>query len=367
MLKRIRIENYRSIGEVDIELGPLTLLVGPNGSGKSNFVDAIHFVSDALTYGLDAAVSKRGGIESTRRWAAGRPWDMALKLDLAEGADRRVNYSLAICAETDGHYRVGREALDAVVGDVHDSFVCSGGRVETSGDVPAAAGSGTGTLLAPLWPGAGARFTLDYMRGTGFYSIIPDALRGPQECAPRSLLDADGRNLTAALWDLQQGHPEMMAEVCTAMSYVVPSIVDVRVSRLGGYLLAEFLQGGHWFDSKQMSDGALRALGILVALYQQPPLRLVVIEEPELTMEVRMMSLLRDVIMEAGELRSQVIITTHSPDLVDRFDVGALRVVEMTDDGTRIGPVAPHQIGSVRDRLVLPGDIARIEGFARAQ
>ncbi len=42
MLKRIRIENYRSIGEVDVELGPLTVLVGQNGSGKTNFVDAIH-------------------------------------------------------------------------------------------------------------------------------------------------------------------------------------------------------------------------------------------------------------------------------------------------------------------------------------
>jgi len=53
LITRIRVQNYRSLGEVDLKLGKLTVLVGPNGSGKSNLVDVLSFVSDSLRRGLD--------------------------------------------------------------------------------------------------------------------------------------------------------------------------------------------------------------------------------------------------------------------------------------------------------------------------
>src|SRR5437667_6475053 len=63
-ITRVILKNYKSIVACDVELRPLTILVGPNGSGKSNFLDALRFVSEALTNGLDQAVSSRGGIDS---------------------------------------------------------------------------------------------------------------------------------------------------------------------------------------------------------------------------------------------------------------------------------------------------------------
>src|SRR5437764_4427362 len=63
-ITRVALKNYKSIAACDVELRPLTILVGPNGSGKSNFLDALRFVSDALTNGLDQAVNSRGGIDS---------------------------------------------------------------------------------------------------------------------------------------------------------------------------------------------------------------------------------------------------------------------------------------------------------------
>jgi len=73
--------------------------------------------------------------------------------------------------------------------------------------------------------------------------------------------------------------------------------------------------------------------------------------------------LLRDCIVEAAEKRTQVIITTHSPDLMSLFGVDVLRVVEMTDEGTKIGPVAEWQKQSIREQLFSPGEIARMEGL----
>ena len=74
MITRVRLKNYRSIAECDVQLGPLTILVGPNGSGKSNFLDALHFLADAQNLALGGAIRRRGGVPSVlSRWTLGQP------------------------------------------------------------------------------------------------------------------------------------------------------------------------------------------------------------------------------------------------------------------------------------------------------
>src|SRR5437763_1060718 len=58
-LTRVVIENYKSIAYCDVPLGPLRYLVGPNGAGKSNFLDALRFLSHALTVSLSYALQER--------------------------------------------------------------------------------------------------------------------------------------------------------------------------------------------------------------------------------------------------------------------------------------------------------------------
>ena len=60
-IRRVVLRNYKSIGNCDVHLRALTYLVGQNGAGKSNFLDALHFVRDALAGSLDNAINERGG------------------------------------------------------------------------------------------------------------------------------------------------------------------------------------------------------------------------------------------------------------------------------------------------------------------
>lgn len=60
-ISRVVLRNYESIGYCDVMLQPLTYFVGQNGAGKSNFLDALHFVRDALAGSLDSALNERGG------------------------------------------------------------------------------------------------------------------------------------------------------------------------------------------------------------------------------------------------------------------------------------------------------------------
>lgn len=74
MIKKLWAKNYRSLADVKLTFEPITVLVGHNGSGKSNLVDVLRFLYDSFLLGLDAAIVKRHGMSTLRRWSAkGRP------------------------------------------------------------------------------------------------------------------------------------------------------------------------------------------------------------------------------------------------------------------------------------------------------
>ena len=152
-------------------------------------------------------------------------------------------------------------------------------------------------------------------------------------------------------------------------------IDDWRVRPLGGYLSAEFRHQTEtdgvkrrqkWFESEQESDGTLRVAGIITALLQSPPLTLIGIEEPELTVHVDAIPLLCDYLKQAAE-RGQVLVTTHSVELLEQLDVEDIRVVERRDGVSTVGPVDGKQREAVKKRLLAVGDIVTMEGLKQQE
>jgi predicted ATPase len=379
MTTKVHARNYRSLGDVEVELGPLTVLVGPNGSGKSNFVDVLHFLTDAFTHGLQTAVDRRHGIAEVRRWAPRAPRSVAVHVGF-EGMPIPVappsreltatgHYSLEIGNLPEGQYEVRREHLAVTAGEWARHFEVARGKVIACSDASVV---GSALLPSDLWAPrtvlALVPHVVRYIRSFGFYSIFPNVLREPQKPGTEWPLEPHGGNLASVLRGMRKANSEFLPEVARALGHVVPGIKDVKVSQVGGYLALKLLHDDgngrrHWFDASQESDGTLRVLGILTALYQDPPPPLMAIEEPELTVHPGMLALLRDCIVEAAKKRTQIIITTHSPDLMSLFDVDVLRVVEMTDEGTKIGPVAEWQKQSIREQLFSTGELMRAEGL----
>src|SRR5581483_10049146 len=104
MITRVRVKNFRSIADVDVSLGPLTVLVGRNGAGKSAFVDVLRFVRDALfsevtveahSSNLEQAITKRNGFKSLRRWSSKDDCDIKISLTVEE-TDFWGEYSFSI-------------------------------------------------------------------------------------------------------------------------------------------------------------------------------------------------------------------------------------------------------------------------------
>ena len=160
-------------------------------------------------------------------------------------------------------------------------------------------------------------------------------------------------------------------ELRDALKHLMPGITDVKSEPVGEYLVLQFKHSNivpgqnQWFNAAQESDGTLRMLALLTAIYQlgRPPL--LGIEEPESAVHPGVLTALAEILEEAS-LRQQVVITTHSPDLIDRFPVDCIRAVEFVDGETKVGEVSETQAEAVKQGLFTTGELHSMEGLRLA-
>ena len=145
------------------------------------------------------------------------------------------------------------------------------------------------------------------------------------------------------------------------------------MKRAGSYLLVELKHEepgrsdrNSWFDLSYESDGTLRLLGMLVALFQKPSPSLIGIEEPELMIHPGALAVLTDTMQEAA-LRGRVLVTTHSPDLLDLLPVESIRAVTAEGGSTKVGKVSANQMEAVKRGLFSQGELHRMEGLQGGQ
>lgn len=372
-LNRVQVRNYKSIADCDVELGRLTLLVGRNGAGKSNFLDALRFVSDGLETSLDHAIKSRGGIAAVRRISTGHPRNFTIALDL-ELPEHHAEYYFEIGSQPKGGFVVKQERLRLSGYDGrprHEYDIVEGSvRSTTAATLPPPA---TDRLFLVIASGlAEFRPAYDALTSMGFYNLNPDQIKEVQKPDAGELLRRDGSNLASVVSRLTEDRPEVKQRVQDYLTQIVPEIVDFQRAPIGHHETLEFRQrmtgSEHpWrFYAGSMSDGTLRTLGILVAAMQlvsrQDPIRLVGIEEPETALHPAATGALMDALREAAQ-STQIVATTHSPDLLDRFDPesDALLAVVSSDGKTEIGPVDQASLDAVQDHLFTAGELLRMD------
>jgi predicted ATPase len=205
----------------------------------------------------------------------------------------------------------------------------------------------------------------------GFYNLSPEVMRDLQPPDPGEVLRRDGGNLASVLRSLSRDNPAARDRIVEFLASVVPGVVDVDTRHVGKKETLEFRQrvGANeapWrFLAENMSDGTLRMLGILTALFQSGNGRgvrvpLVGIEEPETAVHPGAAGALRDALQVAAH-QIQVVVTSHSPDLLDDKDVSedAILVVVNENGATRIGPLNEIDRGTIQKRLYTVGELMR--------
>jgi len=364
VITHLAISNYRSLGDGEsLTLGPFTALVGRNGSGKSNVVDALSFLRDAMHHGLSGAIAHRHGIAAIRRFSSGRPFNVMLRVQVGLPERATASYGFELAGDSQAEYRVKWEEATVTRAGLVDRFrIDSGSWSGPEGLRPQV--TDTGLVLPSV--GGDERFLALYsaLKSMVIYSVFPDTLRQPQRYSSEKPMLRHGENWVSILQD--QPEASWKPELVAALRKLSGDIEDVRVSKAAGFLVAEFLHDSgarkKWFGPEQESDGTLRVAGIISALLQQPALSVVGVEEPELTIHPGALPLLVDFLREASR-RSQVVITTHSPELVDCLDAEELRVVERKDGVSTVKQLRESQKQSVKRGLLSLGELMVTEGL----
>ncbi len=374
-LKRLVLSNYKSIATCDLGFQPLTALVGPNGAGKSNVLDSLRFVGDALRNSLEWAFRDRGGIQEVRRRSAGHPTHFGIRMELRLPEGKEAVYAFRVGAAKGG-FTVQQETCDIWrkcegVKSASRYRVQAGRLVKASQDFPAAVESDR--LYLGLISGlAEFRPVFDALTRMGFYNLNPTAIRELQAADPAKVLSRDGGNITSILSRIESRKDDSVKRrIEEYLEAVVPDIKGVGVKHLGPKEAIEFRQAtaskDPWrFLAANMSDGTLRVLGVLVALFQARldvgrPIPLVGIEEPEIALHPAAANTLTSALLEASR-NTQVLITSHSPDLLDHEAISSESILAVIAEKgeTHVGPVDSGSRKALRDGLYTPGELLRL-------
>ncbi len=374
-LTRVLLENYKSIARCDVSLSSLTFLVGPNGSGKSNFLDALRFVADALRTALDHAIRDRGGIREVRRRSSTHPTHFGIRLEFVLPTGQRGFYSFRIGALREAGYEVQREeclitAPEALGPDTH--YQVDRGEVMSTSLSVAPVASKDRLYLVNASGLPELRPVFDLLSNMGFYNLNPDEIRDLQPPDVGEILSRDGGNIASVLGQLTAHNPMAKKRIEEYLGKVVSGIQTVDAKSIGSKETLEFRQqmagSEHpWrFLASNMSDGTLRAVGVLVALFQssngqKARVPLVGIEEPEVALHPAAAGVLLDALMDASQ-HTQVLVTSHSPELLDNYRISADSILAVVADGgiTNIAPLDEVGKSVLHDRLYTPGELLKL-------
>lgn len=370
-IRRVVLRNFKSIGSCDVSLQPLTYLVGRNGAGKSNFLDAIHFVRDALSDSLDSALNKRGGLNEVRRRSHGHPTHFVIRLEFVLPDGKEGSYAFRVGAVAGGGYEVQNE--QCVIGGIGRGpfFEVEKGQLKRSSESTFPAMMADRLALVAVSGMAVFRPVFDTLTQMGFYNLNPKTIRELQKPQEGRLLKSTGENIASVIGHMESVASDRMELVQEYLGHVAPMVHGVVRKSIGPMETLEFRQdmaGAKYpwrFLAQNMSDGTLRALGVLIALLQadgdRRPL-LVGIEEPETALHPAASAALREVLLRASS-DMQVIVTSHSPDLLDDPEIDADSVLVVVSDGgdTKLAPLDEGSRDALRKHLFSVGELLRMD------
>jgi predicted ATPase len=375
LLKSLTLEGFLSFGPeaVTILLTPLNVLIGPNGSGKSNLVEALS-VLRAVPKDLPLPIRQGGGVKDWL-WREGHAGVDAARLEVvfAEGQVARqapgkpaIRYRLIFGAEggsfTVLDERVENEKPERGSQKPYFYFGYENGRPMLNvqherRELQRADIDPTQSILSQRRdPEAYPELTrlADLLRRI---LIFRNWQFGPDSAVRRScrvdvrtdILSESFDNLPARLAVLL-GMPAVKRRLIELLRELAPGFDDLVVVPEGGALQLYLTEGSRSVPAHRLSDGTLRYLCLVAILLDPDPAPLVVIEEPELGLHPDVLPALRDLMVAASE-KTQLLVTTHSTQMVDAMTdhAGSVLVCEKKDGPTVVSRLTQEDVDRWRE------------------
>lgn len=371
MLRRLGVTGYKSLTDVDIKFGDLSVIVGPNAAGKSNLFDAIGLLgrlassqtlkeafashrgapleaftvpeagiqelseqkspsaeirfeadihlSDEVVQSVEREIrAMREGLTDARRAPTQRPRIVERDLRYVVVIEIKTNTGLLRVKDesvtplrSDGQVNQSRRPFfEKVQHRLH--LRMEGQSHPTYYDLGLDHTLLSRPLYAPHYPHITAlREELSRWR---VYYFDPESLRAESPLRHTQTIGLRGDDLAAYLNTLKTDEPKEFLSLVQALKFIVPAIDDIDIERTReGFLRITVIEGGVPFTARVVSEGTLRVLGLLAITNRTSPTTLVAYEEPENGVHARRLRLVAELLTRAAETRRiQLIVNTHS-------------------------------------------------------
>jgi len=385
----LEIQGYRSLKDVLWKPDSLNVVIGPNGSGKSNLLRVLQLLNAAADKRLAKRVQEEGGMEPMLWDGKARQISLRLKtsgVDPSRQSDRenltykleldrlgkssayRVgmellgSYYQAERGERDGPFKfLERDSQHSVIFDMHEKELRP----------PPESVPETETLLAVAPGPLSANRVIDSFQQQlaawgiyhGFHAGSDSAARKGTVSRYELALEPTGDNLVSVLHTLYTGNRDFKRELNEAFQaaygpdfeeLAFPPEADQRIQ-----LRMRWKSLSREQSAADLSDGTLRFLFILAILANPKPPALIAIDEPETGLHPAMQRIVAEFAVDAAT-RSQVVLTTHSPEFLDAFDktIPRTTVAEWHEGQTRLRNLAGDALEAWLEEYSL-GDVLR--------
>jgi len=328
----LELGNWRNFKQVDVPLERRVFLVGPNAAGKSNLLDAFRFLRDLADPqggGFQRAVQSRGGVSQLRSLHARQYSSIVIRVELDLGDGEPWSYRLEFNQDKQRVPRVHSE----VVRHGESVILSRPNRDDTTDQARL-----TQTHLEQVNANKKFRQVADFLSEVRYLHLVPQLVRDPNRSAGLKQ-DPFGGDFLEQLARMQKGNKKTfqsrLRRIGDALRVAVPQFKELDLQRDERgvphlrALYEHWRPNAGWQNETQLSDGTLRLLGLLwVLLENDAPLLL---EEPELSLHSAVArhvpSMMYKISRKSGR---QVIVSTHSADLLSDSGIGASEVLMLT-------------------------------------
>jgi predicted ATPase len=378
-LRRITAENFLSFRHIDVPLQSLNVLVGPNGAGKTNLLSLIRFLGEIARTDLQPAIAKFGGYERiafrgtelararfrqikitieaqiTKYATANAPDEYTLRFYRRSSLENRY---LLLRHENFSFKRLRGPGRRITVSG-RRLYVQRGQSSEKSQELLIDPGSsGLATLRRLNMTASGQVDELATLLETfRVFEVDVEALRRPVVGVSDPTLEQNADNLPSFLGYLKSEHDDVFLQIEEDLRYIVPGLRRIHLNRIGEGISIEFeekaLEGRTPLSAA--SFGTVRGLAILAMLHDPEPPRLSCIEEIDHGFHPYALDRIVERLRLASE-RTQILVATHSPALVNRLEARELIVCErdVHDGSSQIPAISSELVREMEEESSLP-------------
>ena len=396
-IENIKIQNFKSFKNLDISLNRFNVIIGANACGKSNLTQIFSFLKDITSYGLDNAISLQGGLEYLQNFNIGASKNLLFEVTFSAQMARptqvliqnnkqhmfsitKAIYRFEIKFEEDSEFTIvdDRWILDTDVYTHNDkkfSTKLSSGKVIISNErgttkVDTKFSSSTKidiniptvdfdeqikskSLLIedPLLTSYTLYGIGDFFNEIRVYDFDPKLAKRATQIKGRVELDSDGSNLSIVLKNIIE-NKKNRKKFSNFIIDLLPFVDSISTEKFADKSILFMLKERYFkqsLPSTLISDGTINITALILALYFQPN-RLAIIDEPERNIHPSLISKIVEMMKDASR-KSQVIVTTHNPEMIRYAKIENVLTVRRDEKGY--------------SEIVRPGDQESVKNFLK--